>query len=204
MMKKILFALAGLVVIHIESAAQLDYGIKAGGHISDIVITNYINPDAESDYNLKLGFHAGAFARLQVFPRFHLGSDFQYTNRGVDAIGEINLHYISLSLLPLYSLSEKFMIELGPEFGYLFSAKSAYGNVSNIWNNKLDVGMDAGLYYKFYKKFTAGLRYYIGFSSVIDPTAMRDSNNIPTGETIKYQNRSLELSAYYTIGSVDY
>ncbi|MBT1703358.1 porin family protein [Chryseosolibacter indicus] len=186
------------------SFAQILYGLKGGVHLSDIAITNYINPDVEEDYSLKAGIHGGIFLSADVAEKVRLSSELQYSKRGVNAIENINLHYISLSLLPQYRFADRFWIEFGPELGYLVSATSKYGNVSNVWNNKLDIGLDAGVQTEVSDKITVGIRYYAGFSSVIDAGESRDINNNPTGETIKYQNTALQLSIYFTIGRKDF
>jgi hypothetical protein len=184
-----------------STCAQIAYGLKGGLNFADIVITNYVNADAESDFDLKTGVHAGMFANLEISEKFLLSGELLYSNRGVKAITNINLHYVDLVLLGKYRITDKFLGELGGQTGYLFAAKSGYGDVSNTWNNKLDIGLDLGLQYDFGKMISAGLRYYAGFSSVID---VRDESNSNTpGEKIKYQNRLLQLSVCVTVGRKD-
>ena len=45
---------------------QAEFGIKAGLNFADIVMTNYVNPDVESDLTMKLGLHAGFFVNNQI------------------------------------------------------------------------------------------------------------------------------------------
>jgi hypothetical protein len=174
-------------------------GIKGGLNLSDIALTNYVNPDAESDYNIKAGVHAGLFGNVEIGSDFLLGAELLYSNQGVVANDRINLHYITVPLLIQYRFHESFIAEVGPQFGYLLAARSRYGNVSNTWNNKLDIGLNAGVQYLINERFSAGLRYYAGFSSVINSIDESGSNNIPTEETIKYQNRVLQLSLFLAI-----
>jgi hypothetical protein len=180
---------------------QLRYGLKGGLNLADIVITNYINPDAESSYNIKPGLHAGIFASVDLNDRFALSSELLYSNKGVKAIDRINLHYIIVPLLTQYKISENFLVEIGPEIGYLFSARSPFGNVSNTWNNKLDIGLDAGLQVRLAPLVNIGIRYNAGFSSVIDTIDESGTNNFPTEEPIKYQNRVLQLFVSYAIAN---
>lgn len=196
-MLRILFPLY-LVMIIFNSYSQIAYGIKGGLNISDVVINNYINPDAESDFDLKLGLHAGLFASTSVTEKFSFLSEILYSNKGVKAITPVNLHYINVPLLGRYMITEDLLVEVGPELGYLFSARSKYGDVSNTWDNKLDLGLDAGIQYEFSGTIAVGLRYYAGFSSVID-IRERDANN-SSGETIKYQNRVLQISVACKLG----
>jgi hypothetical protein len=177
--------------------AQLRYGVKAGPNISDVVITNYINPDAESDFDLKLGVHAGVFGSTMVNDKWSFGAELLYSDKGVKARSVVHLHYINAVFLVQYRFREMFVIEGGGEVGYLFSARSTYGDVSSTWNNKLDIGMDVGVVWLLTPRLHTGLRYYAGFSSVIDVTD--NSNTTTPGETIKYQNRVLQLSLYLAL-----
>jgi hypothetical protein len=199
-MKKYLLALLLTTACIYVASAQLRYGVKGGLNLSDIVITNYINPDAESDFDLKIGPQAGLFTCFDVNEQFSFDVELVYSNRGVVAASRINLHYITLPLMTQYHINDKFLLEIGPDIGYLFSAKSGNGNVSNIYNNKLDIGLDGGAQLKVTEKLSVGLRYYAGFSSVVGGIDSRDTNNFPTNETIKYQNRALQLFVSYHVG----
>jgi hypothetical protein len=178
------------------------YGLKAGLNVSDVVITNYINADAESDYQMKTGVHGGFYGDVNITEKISLAAELMYSNKGVKAADRINLHYINIPLLTLYHITDKFLAELGPELGYLLMARSRHGNVGNTWNNKLDVGLDAGIRIIISDKLMSGLRYYAGFSSVIDSIDESGTNNVPSEEAIKYQNRVLQLSLYYNLGEI--
>lgn len=192
MMKGIL--LFAILCVASCATAQITTGIKGGLNISDVVINNLIDPDAESGYNLKAGFHAGVFAVADIGTRTSLAAELQYSNKGVHAVTNINLHYVVLPLLVRYSLADKLIAEAGPELGYLVAAKSKYGNVGNIWNNKIDLGLDMGLQYNIFSSMTLGLRFNAGISSVIE-----DTPPSAQGEKIRYQNRVLQLSVGYKL-----
>lgn len=175
---------------------QVEYGIKAGLNISDVVMTNYINPDVESDLDLKLGLHAGLFLSGMVDEQFGLAAELLYTDKGVKG-GSSNIHlqYITLPLIARYRLTDNIFAEAGPEFGYLFSARSKHGNVSNTYNNKFDLSLGAGFRFNT-SKLIFGIRYWAGLFSVRDPIEISGS------EKIKFQNRVLQLSAGYIVGSM--
>jgi hypothetical protein len=179
-------------------AGQARFGIKAGFQVSDIVITNYINPDVESEYDLKLGVHAALFADFDIDTKLQFTSELMYTNRGVNAISRINLHYINVPLLAGYKLTPLFTLHAGPDIGYLFMARSSYGDVSNTWNNKLDIGLDAGVVCNLSARVMLTARYYAGFSSVMGTTG--DPNN-PQQEPVKYQNRVLQFSLSWILAN---
>lgn len=196
-MIRILVFIAVTVLVSAGADAQeLHYGLKAGLNISDIALANFVNNDVESDYRPKAGFHGGVFVSADLVNQFAIEAELLYSNKGTRAGERINLHYITIPFLIRYELSEQFSLALGPEFGYLVKARSPLGDVSNTWNNKLDFGIDADVALKLTTNMLLALRYNAGFSSVID--TRRSSST--TGEAIKYQNRTLQLSLCFQLG----
>jgi len=178
--------------------AQTEFGIKGGLNVSDIVMTNYINPDVEADLALKTGLHGGFFVTGNVNDRIGMAGELLYSNKGVKAISNINLHYITLPLLIEYKLSNTILAEIGPELGYMFSATSEYGNASSTYDNKLDLALDAGFRLDA-RKITFGIRYCVGMFSVREPIAGGGSGD----EKIKYQNRVLQFFAGYKLWALE-
>jgi hypothetical protein len=202
-MKKVLIVVI-LFLNTINLHAQLSYGIKGGLSIADIVLTNIINRDLESEYRMKAGIHAGIFAAIVLREKFSIDAELLYSSKGVKTFdSKINLEYITIPLLLRYNITPKFLAEGGAELGYLFSARSQYGNVSYVYNNNIDLGLDAGFVFNVTKKINAGLRYNVGLSSVIEPFSISSNNGVPNGDKIKYQNRVLQISLSYTIGKAD-
>jgi hypothetical protein len=187
-------------VMTIASHAQFSLGIKGGLNVSDVAINNMTdNPDAESDFMMKAGLYAGVFGIAEIGPRLGMSAELLYSNKGVKAINNINLHYISFPVLLRYAVSEKFITEGGPEISYLVSATSRFGNVNNIWNNSVDLGVDLGINYLFSPRVSCGLRFNAGFTSVI-----KNAGNNSTGEKLRYQNRVLQLTLAYTLKTIEY
>jgi hypothetical protein len=177
-----------LFMLNLATAdAQILYGVKAGLNLSDVVLNNINNPDVEAAYKIKPGLHAGFFVVADGENDFGLAAEFLYSNKGVNALNRVNLHYVTIPLLLRYHLDEKWIAEAGPEIGYLISANSRYGNLNSTWDNKLDIGLDAGLQYRLGKLFL-GLRFNAGFSSVI-----RNAGT-STSEQVRYLNRVAQLS----------
>ena len=190
-----------LLPITYGSAQSLRYGVKSGLNLSDIVLANFINNDVESDYRMKFGFHAGIYCSADLIEQFFLDTELIFSNKGTKAGERINLYYITIPFLLRYALSDQFSVALGPEFGYLIAARSPLGDVSNTWNNKLDFGVDLDARYRLAERLQIGARYNAGFSSVIDTRSSSSSN---PGETIKYQNRTLQFSLYLQVGERSY
>ncbi|HYC87413.1 MAG TPA: porin family protein, partial [Chryseosolibacter sp.] len=167
-------------------------------HLSDVAMTNYINPDAESDFDLKAGIHVGVFANFDFADGWQFIPEAVYTNKGVRAINRINLHYINIPMMVRLRVAEHFFAEAGPELGYLFAAKSEYGDVSSTWNNKFDFGVAGGIGLQAHEKLHFCIRYSAGFASVIDTRA----GSAPAGESIKYQNRVLQISMGFLLSKL--
>jgi hypothetical protein len=176
-------------------------GIKGGVNFSDVVLTNYFDPDGEASFKMKIGEHAGVFSSVDLSKQFGLAVELLYSNKGVNAPSKINFRYINLPVLLQYKLTEKLLAEVGPEVGYMFSARSKYGNVAHIWDNKIDIGLALGIQYAVLEKLNVGARYYAGFSSVQEPAQQRDLNN-NAEETIKYQNRVMQFYVSFEIGKI--
>ena len=177
------------------SIAQTEFGIKAGLNVSDIVMTNYVNPDVESDLQLKTGLHAGFFLKGMVNERVGMAGEILYSDKGVN---DVHLHYVTLPLLVQYEVSDKIFAEIGPEPGYLFSATSEFGNASNTYNNKVDLALDAGIFLDL-PKLVMGLRYCVGLFSVRDI----ENTGVPQNERVKHQNRVLQFSLGYKLWAVE-
>jgi hypothetical protein len=174
--------------------SQLSYGIKGGLNLADVVINNLIDPYGESDFKMKAGLLTGVFVELDLENRFTLSSELLYSVKGVKTVDtNIHFHYIALPILAAYKITDAFRLEAGIELGYLISATSRYGNVNAVWDNKTDLGLDAGLRYHI-NKIVTGVRFNAGVSSVI-----RNTNSV-NGENIRYQNRVLSFSVGYLLG----
>ena len=178
--------------------AQTEFGIKGGLNVSDIVMTNYINPDVEADLALKTGLHAGFFVTGNVNDRIGMAGELLYSNKGVKAISNIHLHYITLPLLVEYRLSRTILAEIGPELGYMFSATSEYGNATSTYDNKLDLALNGGFRFDT-PKITFGIRYCVGMLSVREAIPAGGPGN----EKIKYQNRVLQFFAGYKLWTLE-
>lgn len=175
------------VLVH-SVCAQVQLGVKGGLNVSDVVINNSYDPDVEPSFEMKPGFHAGIFLSADGDENFGLAAELLYSSKGVRALNTINLHYVAIPLLLRYHFHERLFAEVGPEIGYLVSANSRHGNFNATWDNKLDIGLDAGIQYKL-GKVLCGLRFNAGFSSVI-----RNPVSSSTGDRIRYQNRVAQLS----------
>jgi hypothetical protein len=178
--------------------AQVMFGIKAGLNLADVVINNSYDPDVEPGFQMKPGLHAGFFLSADRDEKIGFAAELLYSNKGVRAFNVINLHYVAVPLLVRYHFHEKLFAEIGPEIGYLISANSRHGNLNSTYDNKLDIGLDAGVQYSVGKLF-CGVRFNAGFSSVI-----RNASASAMGDRVRYQNRVAQVFIAIPIKELGY
>jgi len=187
------------LLLPVVSSAQTNFGLKTGLNLSDIVMTNYVNPDVESDLRIRPGLHAGFFVSGMVSENIGLAAELLYSDQGVKGATNIHLHYVTLPLMIRYPVTDRVTAELGPAPSYLFAAMSRHGDVSGTYNNKLDVSLDGGFELAF-SKLLIGIRYCVGMLSVREPGQTIGSSGI---EKIKYQNRVLQFSIGYKLYTLE-
>lgn len=182
-----------VMLISLTASGQTEFGVKGGLNVSDIVMTNFVDPDVEADLQLKTGIHGGIFINTIVDDRIGMAAELLYSDQGVKGLTSIHLHYMCLPLLMQYKLNERFSAELGPEPAYLFMAKSGHGDVSGTYNNKFDLSIDGGFRLDT-SKMCFVIRYCAGLFSVRGPF---DKLATIGPEKVKYQNRVLQISVGY-------
>ena len=74
--------------------------------------------------------------------------------------GYVRLQYLSLPVLLDLQVTKKLALEVGPEFSYLLHRPNF------LYNNRFDLGLDAGLRYAINAVMAVGLRYNYGLSGV--------------------------------------
>ncbi|MDR2065913.1 MAG: PorT family protein [Prevotellaceae bacterium] len=171
--------------------AQIKFGAKAGVNLSTFTNTE--------DAKMKFGFHAGGFAEFMISNRISIQPELLYSTQGaiysysysyldeneeddiinVDVDETINLDYINLPVLLKVKLIEGLSLEVGPQIGFLLSAKNKLEEKENGVKvlsetedikdqyKTFDVTAVLGLSYTFAEKFIAGVRYNFGLTTVI-------------------------------------
>ncbi len=208
-MKSIRLLLLTTIIFSISKAqAQTQFGLKAGINYVNNVITSIPNPN--NDY--RFSYHAGIFTRVEFTDRFSISPELIFSGKGyqfdpIDAMslsgGTLHLNYLNFLVIAGYSFN-KLSFELGPEFGFLLSAKSKLDtetiDVSSIWDNKMDLGIATGFSHQLIEKMRIGVRYIHGLSSVVEPPILLDQNGQSAGRSsIRYQNRTFQLSLGYRL-----
>ena len=182
-------ALAVILVTSTVNAQHVNIGIKAGLNVYTVKTDNGTNFDS------KLGFHAGLIGHIHLNKQFAVQPEIVYSAQGGDYTFEgvetkIKLGYVNVPVMLQYMFDNGFRLQAGPQVGFIISGKRETGGVeteikSDI--NTIDFSLGAGI---GYVHPASGLgvdaRYNLGLSNIND-------NN----STVKSTNRGFQLGVFY-------
>ncbi|WP_299117024.1 porin family protein [uncultured Winogradskyella sp.] len=186
------FLLAIVVVfglINVNAQKNLEFGIKGGLNVATITGAS----SEDSGYIIDL--HFGVLAELSLSDKFSFQSELIYSLQGPAPIQNqdnqaAGLEYLNLPLMGKYYIAKGFSLEIGPQIGFLLSAKNddtdASINVKDLYKT-LDFGVNFGLGYKLDNGLHFGVRYNLGLSNINDDNGFSD----------KYRNSVFQLSIGY-------
>ncbi len=170
-MKK-LFLLAAVVVFGFSNvnAQEVNFGAKAGLNLASIA------GDDTDDLDGRTAFHVGVVAEIAISDQFSVQPELVYSAQGATTSEEgidvdINADYINLPIMAKYYVAEGFSIEVGPQVGFLMSAKAkAEGEEEDLKDfiKGIDFGANLGIGYKLESGLNFGARYNLGLSNVND------------------------------------
>ncbi len=117
-MKKLLFI--SLLLAPLYSFSQITWGVKGGANITTL-------GDFNSENSPQLRMHAGVFYQQRLEQRFGLIAELHFSMQGARATNinkrYLAYNYLNLPLLIKFYNSNDVYFEIGPQFGYLLSAK---------------------------------------------------------------------------------
>ena len=199
-MKKLITSLTALLLLNI-SFAQIHFGFKSGLNLANVQNEGH-------DNKARPGLYAGALAQIDLQNKLFIKPELFYSIKGYRSpatqfSGEatVSLNYINLAALAGYHATNDLSLFIGPEFGFLTSAKSKIDgsklDISNIYRD-FDIGIDLGATYQLSKNFGIDLRYNYGFKDLMNVIYTDQFGNV-TGEGKAGANRVLQLGLYYII-----
>lgn len=167
-MQKVLLSLGLLASISFAAQAQsIKYGVKAGASL-----TTLTGSDSDGAKN-KFGFNGGVLANFGINDLFSIQPEVLYSMKGAKVDGtdaHLNLNYIDVPVLVKVATGATgLFFELGPQVGFLASAKAKNNSVSvDVKDNakNVDFGYAAGLGFQAASGPMVGLRYNGGFTSI--------------------------------------
>ena len=131
-----------------------------------------------SQTDARLGFHLGFFVEVPISAKVSIQPELLYSMQGgryKDGKYSITekIYYINIPLMfKFYVWEQRLSIDVGPQFGYMISAKiSSEGNSMNIYDsdvlNKFDAALALGISFKLNEKIDFGLRGAVSFTNML-------------------------------------
>ena len=145
------------------SESNKNIGIKAGLNVADIRGEEIDNFKSRISFNISLFLEYPILDNLSVQPELQYSSQgAKFNLSGVDVV--INLDYFNVPIMVKYYIYNQFYGQIGPQLGYLVSSNlKAEGQDQGLGElNKLDVALNVGMGYQFYKNFLVEARYNYG------------------------------------------
>lgn len=176
-MKKLLLTAAAVFAFGFTNAQETKFGVKAGLNMADL------SGDDTDGIDSKIAFHVGGFAEIKLTDKFAVQPELLYSAQGGKADGgKYNFDYINLPIMAKFYITDQFSVEAGPQVGFLVSAKVKpdSGDTQDVKDQlkSTDFGVNVGLGYNLTENFTAGLRYNLGLSQVVDADGADVKNNV--------------------------
>lgn len=180
-------AFSGILFLASAHAQQTGFGLKGGLNVSAVG-----GNDAQVG-SAKASFHVGAYFSKSLSDKVSFQPELVYSRQGYQYTGYnayvINFDYLSLPLLAkIYPSQSGFNIQLGPQLGYLLSAKDEFG-VTAYELKKFDYGLALGISYEFISGLNVAGRYYLGLANLQANSA---------SNTLNFTNRVFQVSIGYT------
>ena len=170
-MKRLFFALSVLFLSTGAFAQGFEWGVKAGLNLATITKTD--------EAKMRAGLHAGVFGEYFVNDFFGIQGELLYSMMGAkgEELGVTftsQIDYIVLPILAKVYLMENFSLDIGPQFGYMVSAKikaaagssSGSGSFYDQVDDKFDLSVGVGLSYKLPYNLGVSARYNIGLTEI--------------------------------------
>ncbi len=198
-MKKLFFAVV-ITAVTMTSINAQKFGAKVGLNLANITGDN-------TDGNkMQIGAHIGGFAEFEITEQFAFQPEILFSMQGYKNesntetnIGGIvsksnielsaKMNYINIPLMFKYYVTEGISLELGPQIGFLISAKAdssvktkitdgttvlseinSEANGTDVKDNikSLDYGLNIGVGYKMENGLLFGARYNLGLANLND------------------------------------
>jgi hypothetical protein len=193
-----------------EMSVTPRFGLKGGVNLA----TLEIDDDSQSnplETNNKTSFNAGVFANIPlggvlrfqpevVYSRQGSKIQFQQSNAPLPGTTtentELDLHYLNVPLMLQVQTDGGFFAEVGPQIGFLLTAKDETDDedIKDLFK-KTDFGGALGLGYLSRVGLGVNARYAMGFSNVFEGVSGNDTDEA------KYKNRVLSIGLVYHFGA---
>jgi len=186
-MKKIQSKLLSLAILGLATftfGQQVQFGVKAGGGLSNTTVAHGISKE-------RIGMLAGGVVKYQLRDRVedqYVQAEILYTNQGeysVDHAGnkyKAYINYINIPIMYKYYFDDQgkdFFLEAGPQIGFKVSDNfdPAGPEYSNHKLKSFDLAINAGVGFSLDRKYELNLRYGYGLVDTLDFNRWDNGNN---------------------------
>lgn len=158
-------------------AQTTDFGVKGGLSIPSL--TGDVNDNVKS----RVAFHAGLFAEVSFSDMFSIQPELLYSSQGYKFVDDKGINdYLNVPIMGKFYPIEGFHIEMGPQFGFLLSAKekgkSRTQDVKEGYKT-FDFGLNFGTGYKLTDyNLLFGVRYNLGLTNVLKDNSSKIKNGV--------------------------
>lgn len=157
----------------------------------------------------RTSFHLGGMAEIPISEKLSAQPELLFSSQGAkyENEGSLHLNYLYVPLMGKYYVTDQLSLEVGPQFGYLVSARAKYDTIDtlpspNTTGNKsganesedvksdvksLDAGINFGLGYKLDSAINFSIRYSVG---------LLNGNNLDD-DLGKFKNSVIQISVGY-------
>lgn len=165
-MKKVILSFVIISLVALNSYSQANFGLKAGMNIATL------RGDEVDDAKSLIGAYGGVFVTIPVSTMFSFQPEVLYSMEGAKEDGtdaKLMLNYVNVPLMLKYNDPMGFFAELGPQIGFLASAKvkdeGETADIKDLFKStNFSVGIGAG--FNFTPTVGVGLRYNLGLSNI--------------------------------------
>ncbi|QWX84638.1 PorT family protein [Cellulophaga sp. HaHaR_3_176] len=178
----IAFLFAGYFVSAQAWSEKVQLGVKGGVNFSSVTGDGFESPDSRTSFYAGLLLEAPLSENLSIQPEvFYSGQGFDLSDDPNQGNSEFQVGYIQVPILLKAYLFDGFNIQAGPQFGFKvneeidFDPSNNGGDIDSDVVRDFDLGLTAGLEYKFAEKFFVQGRYTYGFSQLIEDTDVHNS-----------------------------
>lgn len=172
------------------SAQNVNIGTKIG------LNSHTINSDNNSDFDSRIGIHAGLIGHIHLNNEFALQPEIMYSMQGAKSGNtELKLDYINIPVLAQYMFDNGFRLQAGPQLGFLINAEGENNDSTNDLKDdfkSVDAGLSFGVgYIHPPTSFGIDARYNLGISDI------SESANVET------TNRGFQIGIFYLFNHSD-
>jgi opacity protein-like surface antigen len=172
MKKLLLSAVIAVFAMSSMNAQEVKFGAKAGVNFATL------GGDDSDDFDGRTSFHVGAVAQIGISEKFAIQPELIYSSQGASANDtDLKMDYINIPVLAKIFVAEGFSVEVGPQIGFLMSAKAEGEDLKELFKST-DFSGALGLGYKLETGLNFAARYNLGLGNIIDFDGGDVKNNV--------------------------